>query len=83
MSEVKVIPFINQFIDPARLEVLLDWTDEWHASDPFAGAQFFLAHTPGSDTPSAPDASAYTTPLEPLVIREVSEQLRVLGLDEV
>lgn len=82
MSDVKVIPFINQFVDPARLEVLIDWTDEWHDTDPFVGAKFFLAHTPGSDTPKAPKETAYTTELEPLVIREMSEQLRALGLDE-
>ncbi len=81
MSEnVKVIAFINQFFKPGRMEVLIDWTDDWHADDPFKGATWRLAHTPATNTPAPP--AEYPIVLAPLVIDEVSEQLVAIGVNE-
>jgi hypothetical protein len=79
MSEVMIVSFVNQFVDPPRLETLVDWTDEWHADDPFAGATFQLAHTAAADPPQPPAVQAYALELEPYVIEEVREQLAVVG----
>jgi hypothetical protein len=84
MNDVQTFAFLNAFFAEKRLELVVDWVDDWPARDPFSGADFRLALTDlpaGGGVPKDADIAGYTCTLDPILPAEVREQLVVVGRD--
>lgn len=82
MNPVQIVAFLNSFAEPRRLDVVVDWGDDWPVMDPLASAVFKLARTPaGGGTPVEPPPTAFDLALSEIFIPQVREQLVAVGLD--
>ncbi len=81
IPKIKVVPFLNPFVEPRRIEILIDWQKDWSAEslDDVTGFEFGVAETE-TGTPAKIAELTWADALTAKV-PEISEQLFPLFRD--